>query len=115
MRMQILPGFTLKLIRRSLRETINSRSVSPGILTQVGISALGKELLQRLRVTSFLRRRAEAKTRVLEIDVWILAFVDVGVRDSILARQRLIEFGEHSVRSLVDDTILAFEIINRCM
>jgi hypothetical protein len=56
---------------------------------------LWKELLQGLCVTLFLRGRAEGKTRVLEFDVWILAFVDVGVRDPILARQRLIEFGEH--------------------
>jgi hypothetical protein len=59
---------------------------------------LGKELLQRLRVTLFLRRRAESKTGVLEFDVRILAFVDVGVRDYVLARQRLIEFGDYPVR-----------------
>ena len=47
--------------------------------------------------------RAEGKTRVLEFDIWILAFVDVGVRDSILARQRLIEFGEHLVR--IDESL----------
>ena len=62
------------------------------------IVPLGKELLQRLRVAFFLRGRTEAKTGVLEFDVWILAFADVGVRDSILARQRLIEFGEHPAR-----------------
>jgi hypothetical protein len=61
------------------------------------IVSLGKELLQRFRLAFFLRRRTEAKTGVLEFNVWILAFVDVGVRNSILARQRLIEFGEHPV------------------
>ena len=50
-----------------------------------------------------VRGRAEAKTGVLEFDVWILAFADVGVRDSILARQRLIEFGEHPVR--IDESL----------
>jgi hypothetical protein len=67
------------------------------------IVPLGKELLQRLCVTLFLGGRADAKTRFLEFDIWILAFVDVGVRDSILARQRLIEFGEHLVR--IDESL----------
>jgi hypothetical protein len=47
--------------------------------------------------------RAEGKTRVLEFDIWILAFVDIDVRDSILARQRLIELGEHLVR--IDESL----------
>ena len=61
-------------------------------LQKRNIVPLWKELLQRLRVTLFLRRCAESKTGVLEFDVRILAFVDVGVRDYGAAAARLQKF-----------------------